>query len=923
MRHTQPFVHELESFDHYRIVRRLGAGGMGEVYLGHDESLDRPVAIKRLHGDHALSGELRERFHREAKVAARLNHPAIVHVYDLVHGNDADCIVMEYVEGENLRQYLDSHHPSMAEVIRIAQQVAAGMAEAHDRDIVHRDLKSENILIASDGRVKITDFGIAKVLGSDTLTADGAVLGTYRAMSPEQAAGKPVDQRSDLFSFGVLLYEALSGVTPFAADNPLVMVEQIVNEDPVAIEQRVAGVPDVLARLVEQLLRKMPALRPRNFREVAGVLAELGEQLEAGIDVPVAATSGCAAGADTVGVDRKAQQSADKADRIDPAAPPRGTDQPPRTRSLRAAIAPRQHKTRPVGMAATMLVAVVVGTAGISQWSGWSQQAHNVESPSGAEPASSDIEPAASDIEPAAITVAVLEPDIKSDADNPRVELAAMTLRNAVVRGLHNVKGVVVASNDDVDRVNAPSVLRADLARALSADELVASSLHCAKTTCRVELRWVLANGHMRDIVDFPIDLADFRNSCATIAHWVQARYPERQSRADTSIWKISKEDYVRFLKLRREAPRQGANREQILAELAAIRENSPGFLEVILFEANILRRRFHSSREPRDIDRALDLVESARAHAPDAITPLIGLFEIAFAKRDAETAQRALDALVLREPGNPWTFVYRSQLAELRGNLDEALGHMRQAADRHPSWRILYNLSIQEFSLGHTQSARRNMERVLELSPDDYDAQSQLAQFELVAGDATRAMSLNQALVRRSPDFQRYTNLGDAQLLAGRYAAALATYQQALELAPKNPLASFNIAFARLLMGDHPLAAQSFQRFVDRIRRKPDPDPYDLALRAVALANLQRTSEAVRDIQSALRRAPEDIYVIYFAAMAYAMLGEVLSTKVNATKACERGFAPHWFSFPWFDNLRRDAEFQKVLLQTPVSRAN
>jgi serine/threonine protein kinase len=259
----------------YRLVRRLGVGGMGAVYLAWDERLERRVALKRLHAGGGVLTERRERSRREAKIAARLNHSAIIQIYDVVRVDDDDWIVMEYVEGEDLRRRIQAGPPSLPEALAMALEIARGMAEAHDQGVIHRDLKCENVLVTRAGHVKITDFGIAELLGEDTRITGGAVIGTLRTMSPEQARGHPVDHRSDLFSFGVLLYEMLSGASPFQADSALLTLHRIMHASPRPVAELVPAVPPALAALVEQLLHKSPSLRPRDFHEVADALADI------------------------------------------------------------------------------------------------------------------------------------------------------------------------------------------------------------------------------------------------------------------------------------------------------------------------------------------------------------------------------------------------------------------------------------------------------------------------------------------------------------------------------------------------------------------------------------------------------------------------------------------------------------------------
>ncbi len=248
---------------------------MGEVFLAHDERLDRRVAIKRMRGGGQVPSHRRRRFRREATIAAKLNHPTIVHIYDVVQTAHGDCIVMEYVEGENLRQRIESEPLTLSEVLIYAHQIALGMAEAHDQGIVHRDLKSENILLARAGQIKITDFGIAQLHGEEVAAEDGSLVGTYRSMSPEQALGRTVDHRSDLFSFGILLYELLTGVSPFDAETPFLTLQRIVHAAPGALAELAPTSPPALVALVNQLLNKVPRLRPRDFHEVADALAEI------------------------------------------------------------------------------------------------------------------------------------------------------------------------------------------------------------------------------------------------------------------------------------------------------------------------------------------------------------------------------------------------------------------------------------------------------------------------------------------------------------------------------------------------------------------------------------------------------------------------------------------------------------------------
>ncbi|NIA11617.1 MAG: protein kinase, partial [Nitrospiraceae bacterium] len=263
----------------YRIERELGSGGMGVVYLAFDERLKRNVAIKSIHPGKEVSSQRRERLLREARAAAQLTHPSIAQIYDILSIDGRDFIVMEYVDGQTLTRLLGQKPIELQQAVDIARQIAEGLHAAHARGIVHRDLKPENIIITPGGDVKILDFGLAKTLdpGSSevSLTADGVVLGTSSAMSPEQAEGKQVDQRSDLFSLGSLMYKMVTGKHPFQGATPLETMQRIVRHRPPSPSRLNPDVPEELALLIESLLEKDPRERPSSALEVALALEEV------------------------------------------------------------------------------------------------------------------------------------------------------------------------------------------------------------------------------------------------------------------------------------------------------------------------------------------------------------------------------------------------------------------------------------------------------------------------------------------------------------------------------------------------------------------------------------------------------------------------------------------------------------------------
>jgi serine/threonine-protein kinase len=268
----------------YRFERRLGAGGMGEVFLAFDHRLERRVAIKRLRSG-LDSPVARERLRREARAAARLSHSAIVQVFDLVETDDGDWIVMELVEGPRLADLTARGPLDLREVLLYGQQIAEGLSAAHAMGFIHRDLKAENVLIAQAGQpaAKILDFGLVQDFqagSAESLTHTGAVLGTLRTMAPEQVRGLAVGPRVDLFALGVLLYEMVAGRSPFRGANAAETLHRIVAEPPAPLP---LGVPGELTALIGQLLQKAPELRPESALAVARRLKRLSKQFSSTI----------------------------------------------------------------------------------------------------------------------------------------------------------------------------------------------------------------------------------------------------------------------------------------------------------------------------------------------------------------------------------------------------------------------------------------------------------------------------------------------------------------------------------------------------------------------------------------------------------------------------------------------------------------
>jgi tetratricopeptide (TPR) repeat protein/tRNA A-37 threonylcarbamoyl transferase component Bud32 len=846
----------------YQVIRRLGAGGMGEVFLAHDPRLDRPVAIKRIRG--AGDPVRRARFLREARLAAGLSHPAIVQVFDLVSEGGDDHIVMEHVAGTTLRERLQEEGPLRpAQGLPLAAAVAEGLAEAHRHGIVHRDLKSENVLLTAGGQPRIADFGIARrPAGStehDTLTDAGAVLGTYRSMSPEQARGEPTDARSDLFAFGVLLYEMFTGQSPFLADNGLATLQRVLHHRPPTASEINPEIPGELSELIDHLLEKQPLLRPRDAGEVAQRLRAMASGLGDGEATWLPGTT--------------------------PGPPPA-----PRKRMETKALRPILAAILLLGLALAVLLALRLRPAAPPE----------------------ELPP------PPPLYVAVLAPHLQGPAGEDG-DFLAFAVRGALQSGLTSFEGVFPKGTGEVDAVAGRP---AEVARAVAADEVLEPTLACQGGSCKVAVsRLRGADGAATWSGSVEIPRAEPLTAARALAVLLRQAYPERRLRSGVPALRATPADYSEYLAVLRavSGEKRGADGPELLARLAEIRRRSPEFVEAYRLAATIEINGFKSvSRDPAGIDRALRLLAQARDLAPgDPDVRYASAWAELLAER-LDEGEAALAAFETAAPGDVRVLDLRSMLAERRGRPAEALAVSRAAVERQPSWPRLYEHAKLARRQGETAEARRSLNLLLSRFPGNPWGRQLLAVLELTNGDPERAAALYEEMTAQSSDPGLLVNLGLARMLLGNYPAAAAAMEKAVKAEPKNDFYLLNLAQARWLEG-RKAEGEALCRRVLAISPISDPaagqEWQRLTVRAQALAQLGAREDAVAAAQEALALAPRSGQAAFEASLVYTLAGDRTAALVNARRAVRLGFdAPAWFRLPWFEPLRTDPGFRRLM---------
>jgi len=873
---------EPERIGPYRLERKLGTGGMGVVYAAWDERLDRRVALKQIRPE--VAGDLlRQRFRREARAVAQLDHPAIVRIYDLLETAAGDWLVLQYVEGPTLAQRLREGPLPPEQVAALAVDVLGALGAAHSAGLLHRDLKAENVVLAPSGHALVLDFGLAKLYAPEPgvppgETAPGTlgtagVLGTYRAMSPEQANGLALDPRSDLFSLGVLLYEAATGISPFQAATPIATLARVCTHLQTPVRELVPEIPEPLSTLVDALLEKDVTRRPRSAGEALA-------RIEAG--------SGDAAAPPDTG-----QTVSFTPYRASHPVPP---DAAPASDPGRPVSVTPYRGLRPRRLP---LIAALVLLVALGLFLVWRLRFPSPPQPRGP------------------LYVAVARPEVGLGAGREDVALAAAALQAASLRALTSLEGVAALPPGAPEPGEpAPTVQR--LAKLLAAEEVLTATLDCQAHQCQAVLRRQSGSDGkvIASTAPFEVPLEDLHLLDTAISTYLKPLYSGFRSRPEASPLRVRSVDYQRYLQVQRQwSEARPADLGPLLAELDQIRAGSPLFLDAYLLEARVDGFRFFQTRDAGQLDHALGLVGEARRIAPDDPLPFDTLFGVAMNAGRLNEAEEALKALEQRLPGDARTLQQRALLSEKKGDRRKALDLLRAAVKRRPSASFMLDLANLEMRLGEMPAARSTLEDLLRRVPRFAGGENLLAQLELEGGDPARAADLYAALAHRRPSFSVLSNLGVSQLMLGRYQEAATSLRKAYSLSPGTFGIALNLADAETLLGRRAEGEALYRRVLELTSRDSAQDDWQLlAARAQAQAHLGYRTEAAASIQQAVVVAPNNPDLAFQAALVYTLIGETASAVASADRAVAHGFNRHWFALPWFDRLRSEPVFNKPL---------
>jgi len=802
----------------YTVQKRLGSGGMGEVYLAEDTQLRRPVALKALYDDGVITPEGRQRLLREARAVAALNHPNIAVIYDLIDvTGDAGTpphIVMEYVAGETLSDRLRRGPLPVAEALRIGKDVADALAATHKQGIIHRDLKPANLQLAADGRVKVLDFGLARKVAPATETtsltphrapmssADLRIAGTPGYMSPEQALGRPIGTPTDVFSLGVVLFEMLTGHRPHPGD-ALPPESLAIITTTIRVRDREPEVASAIGELVTRMLAMDPAKRP----SAADVVTQIGALLQ------------------------------------------------PDSRNDAAPATGARHRWLPYQVGATVLAVILA--AGLTRW--WTSH--------GPEPRRRP-------------SVAIMS--LANLSGDPSKGYLATGVAETLTMALSKMPGLIVLSHDEVREVMGAGRDVLKLARDLDVSFVVDGSVQQSGERLRITLRVIRPDGTVAWSDAYEDDAANVFALQRTMAEDIVRQLQGGAARTtDLTVPSTSSVDALTAYWQGRTLLDGAASDADFRATAASFRKAiaiDPSYALGYAGLADTLWQQYlvtHDAALPRQaLDAGLtalriDASQPATRVAVATVYQGQGQYDAA-----ADQLRRALDL----QPSNDDAHRILGRVLFAQGNSEEAIKELQQAIEYRPRRWMNYNaLGELYYRMRRLPDAAATLQRALEMAPNDARTLASLGAVYAEMGEYARAIDVLDRSIRITPTGLALTNLATAYYRLERFADAVTAYERALSVAPNSALLHGNLGDAYLRVNRKADATREFTAARDlalAALKVNDKDARTMSRVAVFEAKIGLKQDAAAHAAQAVALAPRDPEAQYKQAVVAALNG-------------------------------------------------
>jgi serine/threonine protein kinase/tetratricopeptide (TPR) repeat protein len=883
----------------YEIRSKIGAGGMGEVYRAEDRVLLRAVAIKFINIQRYSSAEAGERFLREARAASAINHPNIVTIHEINETDEHAFIVMEYVEGRSLRERIREHSLDAAAMLDAATQVADALMEAHRRGILHRDIKPENVLINERGQAKLLDFGLARALELEptpvdeqaptqaiveSLTGAGSIVGTVPYMSPEQLRKEPLDNRSDIFSFGIMLHEMLTGTHPFWAGNAFEIAALILGREAVKVAPLETGLPPDAARLLERLLEKDRRRRCASFAEVKRELEGVRRQLaEPDLAKALAATQSM-----------KAPSTKRK---------PRAGRKPPRSAKSAPAGQAKQgedfsapHEQPSRSPALTQQYAAMHGSALSAQ----------------------------SLFRAAPKTILVLP--LEAVGSPEEGSFIGIGLASLITTDLAKIEGLSVLSKAaGAGRANQTGQGARELARELGANLLLEGEVMRARVSIRITARLIdVESGHViwgNQYRGEESDLFNIQDAvCESVAEALKVNISDevRVRMAQPPTFNLDAFELYSQGRASLERRDVTGNIDFAIQLFEEALKLDPRFALAQAGLGEAFWMKYEATGENVWVSRALAASDHALVLDPHQAQVRVSLGIVYHGTGKIQSAVEEFERAIELQPLNDNAYRWLGRCYMQLDETDKAKECFKKAVGIRPGYWDNHNwLGTYYYTCGRYQKAAEQYRRVITIQPDNYQGYNNLGGMYYLLGRFEDAATMHKRAMEIQPAAIAYANLGTDYFYLGRYEEAIEAYNSAIELDPSSDLLYRNLGDAYLHIGRERDAEAQFEHAIallhEHLLVKPN-DPELIQRLAICHAKLHREQEALACVERAATIKPHNTALMYQKAVVYALIGHTDKALEFLRLALERGYSRSEAERdPDLSSLRERAEYRAL----------
>ncbi|ALO33948.1 serine/threonine protein kinase [Colwellia sp. MT41] len=871
---------------HYSRERLLGEGGMGKVYLAQDNQLQRQVAIKELTYQ-PKDGEVNHAL-QEARLLARVNHANIIQIYNVHDEGDHISLVMEYFNSKTLTQFLLESYCTLVKKLDLLQQLSAGLAAAHKSDVIHCDLKPNNILVNAQGLLKITDFGIALIASNEinneqTDSTEGMQYGSLLYMSPEQIQKKPLDYRSDIFSFGIVAYQLMVGSHPFTLGNnggsATDIAQRICQQTPEHAKNLMLNAPSALTDLLMEMLiqpleqRTLTASAIENRLKhirTALIQAEISEQATIPLsEVPLGE------------LPLSAQLTANEY-----------ATQPIQLAENLPTPWFRQSNIAITSMTILCIMLILLY---------WFDQTNKVESKQVV-----ILKPTLSD----SSIMAPMQQDLVTSAVEDALRQAVINTKDMYLISQREVNAITKAYPDDLNK----------LRQATGASDIISTELECDNNRCKVSFSRLVANVNNSDRLAVkseknwlaPIDR--FSAVFSTSQTQFAALFPEHSEVNQSALVQrpINEDDYRDYIELYSEIKGHGNYSADSLDQLEALLTRSPYLYAAYGLYRDTALDLYMDSKDKKYFQQLEQLLQNSPPEYRYSVFEAIDRFWLASDMGQVKAAKLQITEAKKRGADGLTILGFEAFMFFSSGKYQQAADSYANAFKLRPSTALLNNIAFSYWRLGDLTKAEYSLNEMLEIVPDNSIAQRLQVNIWLMQGKLELAISAYEKIVISLNNSKDLSNLSLAYGLNKQYIKSLEFAHKALKLSPKHPVNLLNLADIEMILGNESEAISLYQKVVIILADKDEVK--SLTYLAQAYGQLKQANLAIAALTRAQALAPENGEVSYSSAIVYSLLKENASALHHVKKALKDHIGVVWFNLPWFDGLCAEFEFQQLM---------